>query len=210
MSYEELDQAMQAGREAVVRAVGAGQQCLGLGEMGIGNTTSAAILTGLMCDADAMTVTGRGTGLDDPQLKLKQQLVGDVMQRLQELKDDPLECLREAGGLEIAALVGAMMEAPAHRLPIIVDGFIVTAAALVACRLKPAVRQVLFFAHQSAEAGHKVALNRLEAQPMLQLDMRLGEGSATALALPILRGAAAVLRDMASFADAGVSKAGPG
>ncbi|ASJ75149.1 nicotinate-nucleotide--dimethylbenzimidazole phosphoribosyltransferase [Granulosicoccus antarcticus] len=207
MTHEELDSALQVGREAVVRAVEAGQKCLGLGEMGIGNTTSAAILTGLMCGASATEVTGRGTGLNNSQLSLKQRVVADAMQRHALLADDPLECLRNAGGLEIAALVGAMLEAPAHRLPVLVDGFIVTSAALIACRLKPSVRDVLFFAHQSAETGHALALRQLAAQPLLQLDMRLGEGSATALALPLLRGAAAVLCDMASFADAGVSTA---
>ena len=208
MTHEEVDAAMQVGREAVVRAVKQGQRCIGLGEMGIANTTSAAILTGLLCDADAELVTGRGTGLNDTQLPLKRQLVEKVMQRLSASKDDALECLRHAGGLEIAALVGTLLEAPAHRLPVIVDGYIVTAAALIACRMKPSVREVLFFAHQSAEPGHKLALAQLQATPLLQLDMRLGEGSATALALPLLRGAAAILRDMASFADAGVSTAG--
>lgn len=207
MSFEELDSALQVGREAVVRAVEAEHRCLGLGEMGIGNTTSAAILTGLMCGADAVSVTGRGTGLDDKQLSVKQDVVRTALLRLAPLSDDPMECLREAGGLEIAALVGAMLEAPAHKLPVIVDGFIVTSAALLACRLKPSVRSVLFFAHQSAETGHKIALHSLAAKPILQLDMRLGEGSATALAIPLLRGAAAVLRDMASFAEAGVSTA---
>lgn len=205
MSHEELDQAMQVGREAVVRAAGDGQRCLGFGEMGIGNTTSASILTGLMCGCSAQMVTGRGSGVDDTQLSRKQEVVATVMQRLADKGDDPMECLREAGGLEIAALVGAMLEAPAHRLPILVDGFIVTAAALVACRLKPAVRDVMFFAHQSAEMGHVLALEKLDAQPILHLEMRLGEGSGTALAIPLLRGAAAILRDMASFEDAGVS-----
>ncbi len=205
MSHEELDKALQVGREAVVRAASEGQRCLGLGEMGIGNTTSAAILVGLMCGCDAQSATGRGTGVEGEQYSRKQAVVAEVMQRLVAISDDPLECLREAGGLEVAALVGAMLEAPAHRMPIVVDGFIVTAAALIACRMKPSVRHVLFFAHQSAEAGHELALKQLQAEPMLQLGMRLGEGSAAALALPILRGAAAILRDMASFADAGVS-----
>ena len=205
MSHEELDSALQVGREAVVRASKEGQRCIGLGEMGIGNTTSAAILTGLMCTPDAVAVTGRGTGLSDEQMPVKQRVVADAIARLSGMQDDPLECLREAGGLEIAALVGAMLEAPAHKLPVIVDGFIVTAAALVACRIRPGVRDVLFFAHQSAETGHRLALEKLNAKPLLQLDMRLGEGSAAALAIPLLRGAAAVMSDMASFADAGVS-----
>lgn len=207
MSHEELDSALQVGREAVVRASKEGQRCIGLGEMGIGNTTSAAILTGLMCTPDALAVTGRGTGLSDEQMPIKQRVVADAIARLAGMQDDPLECLREAGGLEIAALVGAMLEAPAHKLPVIVDGFIVTAAALIACRIRPSVRDGLFFAHQSAEMGHQMALEALDAKPLLQLDMRLGEGSAAALAIPLLRGAAAVMSDMASFADAGVSSA---
>ncbi|MGK0228693.1 MAG: nicotinate-nucleotide--dimethylbenzimidazole phosphoribosyltransferase [Gammaproteobacteria bacterium] len=205
MSHEELDSALQVGREAVVRAAKDGQRCIGLGEMGIGNTTSAAILTGLMCTPDAAAVTGRGTGLSDEKMPVKQRVVADAIARLLGMQDDPLECLREAGGLEIAALVGAMLEAPAHKLPVIVDGFIVTAAALIACRIRPGVRDGLFFAHQSAETGHRVALEKLNAKPLLQLEMRLGEGSAAALAIPLLRGAAAVMSDMASFADAGVS-----
>jgi len=205
MSHEELDSALQVGREAVVRAAKEGQRCIGLGEMGIGNTTSAAILTGLMCTPDASEVTGRGTGLSDEKMPLKLRVVAEAIARLSDKRDDPLDCLREAGGLEIAALVGAMLEAPAHKLPVLVDGFIVTAAALIACRIRPSVRDVLFFAHQSAETGHRVALESLHAEPLLQLSMRLGEGSAAALAIPLLRGAAAVMSDMASFADAGVS-----
>lgn len=205
MTHEQLDAALQVGREAIVRAVDDGIRCVGLGEMGIGNTTCAAILTGLLCDAAPAVVTGRGTGLDDGQLTAKQLVVERVMSRLKNQCDDPLECLREAGGFEIAALVGAMLEAPAHKMVVIVDGFIVTAAALVACRLKPSVREVLVFAHQSAETGHAIAIEKLHAKPLLNLGMRLGEGSATALALPLLRGAVAVLNDMASFSDAGVS-----
>ncbi|MFK7860160.1 MAG: nicotinate-nucleotide--dimethylbenzimidazole phosphoribosyltransferase [Granulosicoccus sp.] len=205
MTHEQLDAALQVGREAIVRAVEQGIRCVGLGEMGIGNTTSAAVLTGLLCDSTPATVTGRGTGLDNDQLSEKQVIVASAMSRLAQMSDDPMECLREAGGLEIAAIVAAMLEAPAHKMTVIVDGYIVTAAALIACRLKPAVRDVLVFAHQSAEPGHAIAMQTLHARPLLDLDMRLGEGSATALALPLLRGAVAVLTDMASFADAGVS-----
>jgi len=205
MTHEQLDAALQVGREAIVRAVKEDIRCVGLGEMGIGNTTSAAILTGLLCDSTPATVTGRGTGLDDEQLSAKQVIVAEVMGRLEDISDDPMECLREAGGFEIAAIVGAMLEAPAHKMPVVVDGYIVTAAALIACRLKPAVREVLVFSHQSAEPGHSIAIKQLDAEPLLDLNMRLGEGSATALALPLLRGAAAVLNEMASFSDAGVS-----
>ncbi len=205
MTHEQLDSALQVGREAIVRAAADGIRCVGLGEMGIANTTSASIITGLLCQATPEDVTGRGTGLDDDQLPVKIGVVAEVMGRLRGSVDDPLECLRDAGGFEIAAIVGAMMEAPAHKMVIVVDGFIVTAAALVACQLKPAVRDSLVFAHRSEEPGHKLALQVLDAEPLLQLGMRLGEGSATAMVLPLLRGAAAVLNDMASFSDAGVS-----
>ena len=105
--------------------------------MGIGNTTSAAILTGLMCGADANTVTGRGTGLADDQMPNKLRVVAESLNRLSTFTDQPMECLRQSGGLEIAALVGAMLEAPTHKLPVVVDGFIVTAAALIACKINP-------------------------------------------------------------------------
>lgn len=207
MTHEQLDSALQVGREAIVRSANQGVQCVGLGEMGIGNTTSAAILTGLMCARGARDVTGRGTGLSDEQMPVKQRVVGEAMQRLEAMKDDPLECLRQAGGLEIAAIVGAMLEAPAHKMVVIVDGFIVTSAALIACRIRPAVRDNLLFAHRSAEIGHTLALDTLNAEPLLQLGMRLGEGSAAAMAIPLVRSAAAIMSDMASFEEAGVSTA---
>ena len=205
MSHEDLDAALAVGRRAMVRAAEAGVKCIGLGEMGIGNTTSAAVLTGLLTGSDANTVTGSGTGVDGAALAHKRDVVARCLQRFAAHADDPLECLRHAGGLEIAALVGAMLEARAHRIAVLVDGYIVTAAALVACQLKPAVRHNMFFAHRSSEPGHRVALEQLDARPLLDLGMRLGEGSATALAIPLLRGAARVLRDMATFASAGVS-----
>ena len=205
MSHESLDAALECGRRAAVRASEAGVRTLLLGEMGIGNTTSAALLTGLLCGASAADVTGRGTGLDDAALARKRAVVAEVLERLGAVADDPLECLREAGGLEIAALVGVMLEAPAHRLVVVVDGYIVTAAALLACRLRPIVRRQLVFAHRSAEPGHALALTALEAEPLLDLGMRLGEGSGAVLALPLLRAACTVLADMATFAEAGVS-----
>ena len=205
MTHEALDAALESGRRAVVRARDAGVRTLLLGEMGIANTTAAAVLTGLLANAPAETVTGRGTGLDDAALAAKRAVVGAALARLAGLVDDPLECLREAGGLEIAALAGAVLEAPAHRMVVVVDGYIVTAAALVACRLRPEARRQLVFAHRSAEPGHALALAALDAEPLLDLGLRLGEGSGAVLALPLLRAACTVLADMATFADAGVS-----
>jgi len=208
MTHEQLDAALAAGRRAVVRAVDAGARTLLLGEMGIGNTTAAAVLTGLLCEAQAEPVTGRGTGVDDRALATKRAVVAAALARVGDLGGDPLECLREVGGFEIGALVGAMLEAPAHRLVVLVDGYIVTAAALLACRLRPSTRRQLVFAHRSAEPGHRLALAALEAEPLLDLELRLGEGSGAVLALPLLRAACTVLAEMATFADAGVSDGG--
>ncbi len=202
-----LAQALRVGRDATSRAVADGVRCLALGEMGIGNTTSAAVLTALLCNGDAHTVTGRGTGLDEDGLAAKRVIVEEAIRRCLPYAADPRECLRQAGGLELAALVGAMLEAPAHGLPVVIDGYIVTAAALVACRIHPAVRAQLIFAHRSMEPGHSLALSTLEAEPLLDLGLALGEGSGGALALSLMRAACAILRDMATFADAGVSGA---
>ncbi len=207
MTHEDVDAALSVGRRAIVDAAEAGVRAVCLGEMGIGNTTSAAILTGALTGAGADAVTGSGSGVAGAALDAKRVLVATVLARVAPLADDPLELLREAGGLEIAALVGAMMEAPAHAMVTVVDGYIVTAAALVAVRLRPELRDMLFYAHRSAEPGHAVALEALGARPMLDLGLRLGEGSGAVLALPLLRGAAAVLRDMATFEGAGVSGA---
>lgn len=205
MDQSERDAALEVGREAVRRAAADGQRLVALGEMGIGNTTSAAILIGLLTGTDASLVTGRGTGLNPAGLAAKQEVVAAALGRLAPFADDPASCLGHAGGLEIAALVGAVLEARSHRMPVLIDGFIVTAAALVACRLAPGVRQQLIFAHRSAEPGHQVALQALDGQPLLDLGMALGEGSGAAMALPVLRAACDILADMATFADAGVS-----
>lgn len=207
MDQATLDAALNVGRDAVRRAAADGQRLIALGEMGIGNTTSAAILIGLLTGSDASLVTGPGTGLDPEGLAAKQELVATALDRLAPLADDPASCLGHAGGFEIAALVGAVLESRSHRMPVLVDGFIVTAAALLACRLAPAVREQLIFAHRSAEPGHRVALEALDALPLLDLGMALGEGSGAAIAIPVLRAACDLLADMATFADAGVSGA---
>ncbi|CAN5389606.1 nicotinate-nucleotide--dimethylbenzimidazole phosphoribosyltransferase [soil metagenome] len=209
MDQAGLDAAVEVGREVVRRAVSDGQRLVALGEMGIGNTTSAAILIGLLTGSAAADVTGPGTGLDPERLAAKQEVVAAALQRLAPLADDPASCLGHVGGFEIAALVGAVLESRSHRMPVLVDGFIVTAAALVACRMAPGVRRQLIFAHRSAEPGHRVALDALDAAPLLDLGMALGEGSGAALALPVLRAACDIVADMATFADAGVSGACP-
>lgn len=207
MTISQCEQAMTVGAMRIRQAVDDGVECIGLGEMGIGNTTSASVLLGVLINASAEEVTGRGTGVDDARLKHKRKIVSDALQSCRQLSNEPGDLLAAVGGFEIAAIVGAMVEAGKHPLPILVDGFIVTVAALLACRMDENLRERMVFAHASAESGHQLALQALSAKPLLQLDMRLGEGSATAIAFPLLRSAAAIMRDMASFADAGVSTA---
>ena len=214
MTEAERDAALQVGRAAVQRALDDGVRLLALGEMGIGNTTAAALLTACVAGSQAAAVTGRGTGLDDQALAHKCRIVERCLARIGHTDGDAApgdagaaaELLRQVGGLEVAALVGAMLAAAERRLPVLVDGYIVTAAALVACAMDPRVRDCLLFAHRSAEPGHRLALEHLAARPLLVLDMCLGEGSAATLAIALVRAAAAMMCDMASFDSAGVDR----
>jgi nicotinate-nucleotide--dimethylbenzimidazole phosphoribosyltransferase len=172
--------------------------------MGIGNTSSAALLVARLTGQPLASCTGRGTGLDDAGLVRKLAVLEQVAER-HALAREPLEALAAFGGFEIAALAGAMLQAAHERRLIVVDGFIVTAALLVAHALRPAVLDACVFAHCSDEAGHRLALQQLRAEPLLTLGMRLGEGSGAALAWPLVASAALLLEGMASFDSAGVS-----
>jgi nicotinate-nucleotide--dimethylbenzimidazole phosphoribosyltransferase len=206
MTAAECQAAVAVGREAVRRAAGDGVQAVGLGEMGIGNTTAAAaLLSGLTGTPPSRTV-GRGTGVDDERLTHKRIVVTEAVARHEPA--DPEQALTALGGLELAAMAGAALEAPAHRMIVVADGFISTVATLAAVQIDPAIRTNLFWAHRSAEQGHGVALDALAAIPMLDLRCRLGEGTGAALAIPLLRSAAAVLTEMATFASASVSRQG--
>lgn len=174
-----------------------------LGEMGIGNSTSAAALMHASTGLAAELCTGRGTGLDDPGLAHKSACVADAVRR-QGRSTDPRVLLSRYGGFEIATLCGAMLGAAARRSVVLVDGFIATAAAAMALRLDPALRGYLVFAHLSAESPHARWLAELDAVPLLDLGLRLGEGSGAVLGVPLLRAACAVLGGMASFSSAGV------
>lgn len=175
------------------------------GEMGIGNTTSAAALTSGLLGLTADTTVGRGTGVDDAGLALKCDAVRRALDLHRVDAANGLELLRCVGGLEIAALCGAYIACAQRRIPSLVDGYICSAAALVACRLNPGVRDWLLFAHRSAEPGHRHLLQALSAEPLLDLGMRLGEGSGAAVALPLLQSACCLHNEMATFAEAGVS-----
>jgi nicotinate-nucleotide--dimethylbenzimidazole phosphoribosyltransferase len=177
-----------------------------LGEMGIGNSTSAAALTAALCGAPPEAVVGAGTGVDGPGIARKRRIVERAVSRTDRTLD-PLDVLAEVGGLEIAGLVGVVLAAARAGRPVVTDGFIATAAVLVAVRLAPAALDYVVASHRSCEPGHAVLLQALGLEPLLDLDLRLGEGTGAALALPLLDAAAAMLREMASFADAGVSTA---
>jgi len=204
MTAAQCAQAIANGREVLAALPG---NALLLGEMGIGNTSSAALLLARLLDADVADCAGPGTGLDAAGVArkvavLRQALAANVGAR------EPLAALAALGGFEIATLVGAVLQAAHERRVIVVDGFITSAAVLVAARLAPNVLQRCVFAHHSSEPGHARLLAALQAEPLLDLGLRLGEGSGAALAWPLLVSACAILREMASFEAAGVSTSG--
>ena len=201
MTAAQCAQALVSGRDVVQGLPG---NALLLGEMGIGNTSAAALLLARLTGARIEDCCGRGTGLDDAGLARKQAVLRQVLARHAEAAT-PLQALAALGGLEIAMMCGAVLQAALERRVIVVDGFIASSAVLVAARLQPAVLSRCVFAHRSDEAGHGLMLRALGATPLLQLDLRLGEGSGAALAWPLLVSACRVLREMASFESAGVS-----
>jgi nicotinate-nucleotide--dimethylbenzimidazole phosphoribosyltransferase len=184
----------------------AAPDCVGTGEMGIGNTTAASALTAALTGADARAVTGRGTGVDDAAWARKVEVVRRALEANRPDPRDPLSVLAGLGGLEIAGLVGVILAGAARRVPVVLDGFIATAGALVAVRLVPAAREYLIAAHRSAEPGHALLLETLGQVPCLDLGMRLGEGTGAALGIGLLRAALACYTDMATFKEAGVSE----
>lgn len=208
MSAAQCAQALEQGRALVTQQVQAGSNVLGLGEMGIGNTTSAAALMHVLTGLPLAQCVGAGTGLDGPGVVHKQQVIARAVALHAEAGRafSPLTALAIFGGFEIAMITGAILAAAAQRMVILVDGFIVSSALLVAARLQPAVLDYCIFAHCSDENGHAALLSHLGAAPLLQLNLRLGEGTGCALALPLLQSAVAFLRDMASFESAAVSQ----
>lgn len=203
MSDAQLDHCLLGGAEIVEKQIADGANLIGFGEMGIGNTTSAAALAGALLGLKAEDIVGRGTGINDEQFSLKTTLVNKALARAQ--TSQPLDALKELGGFEIAQICGGILAAAKNKTAVLVDGFIVTAAALAACRIAPSCRDYLLFAHHSMETGHAKLLDELKAKPLLDLDLRLGEGSGAALALPLLRSACAFYNEMATFESANVT-----
>ncbi len=205
MGAEQCLLALEAGRESVRRAEQAGSQLFIGGEMGIGNTTAAAAMACALLDAPASALVGPGTGLDASGVAHKTAVIERALALHGAHRADPFETLRRLGGLEIAALAGAYLACAQKGMVALVDGYICSVAALCAVRLNPACRDWLLFAHSGAEPGHRHVLEALAAQPLLDLGLRLGEGSGAALAVPLLRQACALHAGMATFAEAAVS-----
>ncbi len=206
MTRDETLSAIRVGIEEVAALAEEGLDLVGTGEMGIGNTTASAAITSVLTCVDSADVVGPGAGLDDEGIRHKI----DVVRRAIEVNiPDPLDALdtlMKVGGLEIAGIVGVVLGAASLGIPVVSDGYISGAAALVALHMAPAIRPWLFASHRSAEPGHAVVLEALGVRPVLQLDMRLGEGTGAALAMELMDAACAVMSGMATFAEAGVAE----
>ncbi len=205
MTEEEMLRAMDVGAEAIGRALSKGAQLFIAGEMGIANTTSASALMAALLNMSGESVAGPGTGIGAPAVKRKAELISGAIRYHQSSLTSPLGCLRCLGGFEIAAMVGAYLQAAHQGIPVLVDGFISSTAAFIACSLCEDAKQWMLFAHQSDEPFHQQILSALDVEPLLQLSMRLGEGSGAALAVNILRSACELHKQMATFEGAGVA-----
>ena len=205
LSADETIAALEAGRRLADDEVDAGADLLIAGDMGIGNTTAATALIATLTDTEPVAVVGRGTGIDDAGWGRKTAAVRDAMFRARQYRPDPVGLLRTCGGADLAAMAGFCAQAAVRRTPLLLDGVVVTAAALVADRLAPGARAWWQAGHRSTEPAHTLALAYLELVPILDLGLRLGEGTGAAVALPVLQAAVATLSSMATFTDAGVS-----
>jgi nicotinate-nucleotide--dimethylbenzimidazole phosphoribosyltransferase len=207
LSTAEVAAAVAAGRVAVEEEVDAGTDLLVLGDLGIGNTTVAAVLVAALTDTEPVAVVGRGTGIDDDAWMRKAAAVRDALRRARPVATDPLALLRTVGGADVAAMVGALAQAAVRRTPVVLDGVVVGAAAMLAQRLAPGASDWWVAGHLSAEPAHVLALADLGLDPLLDLDLRLGEGTGGALAVPLLTAAVRLLGEVATFDEAGVSTA---
>jgi len=205
MTEAEYHQSMKTGGNYAEAAFEDGFKTLALGEMGIGNTTSAAAIICALTGHSAERIVGSGTGIDKQTLIYKRTVVDKAVSLHLKKSNDPEYILQALGGFEIVSIVGAMLMSSKLNLITVVDGFISTAAALCACAINPGIGEKLIFSHQSAETGHRLALAHLNARPVLNLGLRLGEGTGAALSIPILHSAATILAEMATFEQAGVS-----
>lgn len=205
MSREDAVKAMEIGIEVTEDLIAKGYDFIGTGEMGIGNTSSSSCVLVSLSDVDLDIAVGKGAGLTGEAHELKKSVLKKALELNQPDKNDPIDVVAKVGGFDIAGLTGVFLACAAHRVPVVVDGFISAAAALVAYRLQPLSREYMIPSHSSAEPGFLAMMEQIKMQPILNLDMRLGEGSGCPLAFHVLDGAMAVMNNMATFAEATVS-----
>lgn len=205
MTREQAEESIQSGIEVALEEISKGTDILSTGDMGIGNTTSAAAIACALMNEPPEKIAGRGTGVDDDGLKRKIAVITRALDVNKPNASDALDVLAKLGGFEIGGLVGVMLAAAANRKPVVVDGFISTAAAMIAVALAPAARNYMIAAHVSQERGHRLMLEWLGLNALLDLNMRLGEGTGAALALHLIEASTRILCEMATFGEAGVS-----
>jgi len=207
MTRKEAEKAVQVGFEEAEAFIQKGVKCLILGEMGIGNTTSSSALLALITNSSVENVVGYGTGISDDQKKKKEEIIQKAIEKHQiDNINDGYEILSKVGGFEIAGMAGAMLAAAKNRIPILLDGFICTVAACIAKLIHPNVCDYMIATHRSVEQGHSIALGFIQKDPLIDLNLRLGEGSGAAVAYPMILSASLMLKEMATFTDAGVSE----
>jgi nicotinate-nucleotide--dimethylbenzimidazole phosphoribosyltransferase len=205
MSREQAVRSIEAGIELVEEEVPKGIDILGTGDMGIGNTTASSAITAALTGADVTTVTGRGTGLNDDVWRRKVEVIRKALEINRPNLNDAIDVLSKVGGFEIGGIAGVILAGAKYRIPVVIDGFISGAAALIATSLSPQVKPYLIASHQSVEQGHKIILEYLDLKPLLNLDLRLGEGTGAALGIFLVEASLRILDEMATFAEVGVS-----
>jgi len=205
MTREQAEASLALGAEVATARIAAGADLLACGDMGIGNTTPSAAVTAVLCGRSPADVTGPGTGLPSERVLHKIRVIEQAIEVNRPSRQDPVGVLAGVGGFEIGAIAGAMLAAAAARVPMVVDGFISTAGALIACAMAPSIKPYLIAGHRSQEPGHDVALAQLGLGPLLDLNLRLGEGTGAVLAFMLVQAAARIINDMATFAEAGVA-----
>ncbi len=207
MTEDEAIKSIEAGIELVEEEFKQNSiDIIGTGEMGIGNTTPASAITAIVTGKDVEEVTGRGTGISAEQWKHKVEVIKKAIEINRPDPENGLDVLAKVGGFEIGAMAGIMITGASNRIPVVIDGFISGAAALIACTIAPLTRDYLIASHCSAEAGHKTIFERLNQRPLLNLDLRLGEGTGAALAMVLIEAASRIMSQMATFSEAGVSE----
>ena len=207
MSYEKAIESIMVGINLADNYAKEGIELIGTGEMGIGNTTPSSAFLSVLAGLPPDRITGRGTGIDDHSLQRKIEAIKTAIAVNTPNPKDPIDVLAKVGGFEIGGIAGLIIGGALHRIPVVVDGFISTAGALIATKLNPLINDYLFYSHLSAEPGHKKMLESLNQEPIMDLNMRLGEGTGAAIAFSIIESSIKILTDMATFESAGVDKA---